>query len=326
MTKLYRTHVLLCAGTSCVSGGCNKVKAVLDAELERQNLTDEIRVVETGCNGFCAVGPIMVVYPEGIFYQKLTPQDIPLLVEEHFLKGRPLERLFYQKPNTREKVPMMQEIGFFGHQVLRTLRNRGLIDPERIDEYIARDGYQALGKALTKMAPEQIVSEMKESGLRGRGGGGFPTGMKWEFAARQKSETKYVLCNADEGDPGAFMDRSVLESDPHSVLEGMAIAGRALGAHQGYIYVRAEYPLAIQRLQIAIKQAEDYGLLGDDIFGTGFDFHIVLGNSHANPNGFDLGFTRVFLLLLLQFFLLVLVFGVIYKFGNGRVCHRRNFN
>ncbi len=233
-----------------------------------------MQVVITGCNGFCAVGPVMVVYPEGIFYQKLTREDIPLLVSEHFLKGRPVEKLMYREEEKKATVPRMQDISFFGLQVLRALRNRGIIDAEKIDEYIARDGYQALGKALTELTPEGIIEEVKISGLRGRGGAGFPTGLKWEFCAKARGEVKYVLCNGDEGDPGAFMDRSILEADPHSVLEGMTIAARAIGAHQGYIYVRAEYPLAVSRLKVAIRQSRDYGLLGKNILNSGFDFDI----------------------------------------------------
>jgi len=274
--KLYRMHIMLCAGTSCVSGGSLVIKEVLEHELERRGLSEEVRIIETGCNGFCQAGPIMVVYPEGIFYQKLTPEDIPYLVEEHFLKGRPVPSLYYKKPSSQEKIPLLNEIGFFSNQVLRALRNRGLIDAENIDEYIARDGYRALAKALTEMRPEEIIAEVKDSGLRGRGGAGFSTGMKWEFCAREKGDVKYAVCNADEGDPGAFMDRSILEGDPHAVLEGMAIAGRAIGASQGYIYVRAEYPLAIQRLHVAIEQAMNYGLLGDNIFDTDFSFHVNL--------------------------------------------------
>ena len=273
---VYRTHVMICAGTSCVSGKALEVRDALIEELAKRDLQREVRVFTTGCQGFCAVGPIFIVYPEGIFYQKVAVEDIPELVEEHFLKGRPLKRLFYDKPSSREKVPMMNEIGFFSNQVLRALRNRGMIDPDDVEEYIARDGYQGLAKALTEMKPEDIIDEMKRSGLRGRGGGGFPAGLKWEFAAKARSDIKYVLCNADEGDPGAFMDRSILESDPHAILEGMAIAGRALGASQGYIYVRAEYPLAIERLHTAIGQAREMGLLGDDIFQTGFKFDIDL--------------------------------------------------
>jgi NADH:ubiquinone oxidoreductase subunit F (NADH-binding) len=218
----------------------------------------------------------MVVYPEGIFYKKLTPEDIPFLVEEHFLKGRPVEKFLYSEPTIKEKVPLMKDIPFFKHQVLRALRNRGLIDAENIDEYIARDGYAALSKVLFSMTPEEVIQEVKTSGLRGRGGAGFPTGSKWEEGRRYDSFPKYVICNGDEGDPGAFMDRSVLEADPHSVLEGMAICGYAIDAHQGNIYVRAEYPLAIQRLTIAIEQARNYGLLGRDILGSGFDFDISI--------------------------------------------------
>jgi NADH-quinone oxidoreductase subunit F/NAD(P)H dehydrogenase (quinone)/NADP-reducing hydrogenase subunit HndC len=252
------------------------VKKALEQELVARNLQEEIRVVITGCNGFCAAGPVMVVYPDGIFYQKLTPEDMPQLVEEHFLKGRPVQRLMYKEPVKRELIPAMKDIPFFGLQVLRALRNRGIIDAEKIEEYIARDGYLALDKALNSMKPEEIFREIKESGLRGRGGAGFSTGLKWEFAAGSRGDIKYVLCNGDEGDPGAFMDRSILEADPHVVLEGMIIAAKAIGAHQGYIYVRAEYPLAVSRLKIAIAQARDNGLLGTNILGSGFDFDIEI--------------------------------------------------
>jgi len=272
----FRTHMLICAGTGCTSNRSLSVKEALEDELKKRGLQDEVKVVITGCNGFCAVGPIMVVYPEGIFYQKLTPEDVPHLVEEHILKGRPVARLMYAEPVTEKKIPLLNEINFFSHQVLRALRNRGLIDPESIDEYIARDGYAALGKALTSMAPEEIIEEVKKSGLRGRGGAGFPTGLKWEFCAKARGDIKYVLCNGDEGDPGAFMDRSVLEADPHAVLEGLAIAGKAIGAHQGYIYVRAEYPLAVERLKIAIQQAKEYGLLGENTLGSGYNFDIEI--------------------------------------------------
>ena len=274
--KLIRKTVTVCAGASCTSNGCQEVVTALNAELEKRGLTEEIRVAESGCNGMCHVGPTIVVYPEGTFYQKMNPEKVVRLVEEHLIGGNPVEEFFYQKDPEKENVPLVTEIGFFEHQCVRALRNRGLIDPDQIDEYIARDGYKALGKALTEMEPGQIIEEVKTSGLRGRGGGGFPTGLKWSFAAMQENDTKYVLCNADEGDPGAFMDRSLLESDPHAILEGMAIAGRALGAKEGYIYVRAEYPLAIKRLHRAIDQAHEYGLLGKDIFGTGFDFDIQL--------------------------------------------------
>jgi len=270
--KIFRSHMLICAGTGCVSGNSLKVREAIQQELIRRGLQDEVQVVTTGCNSYCAVGPVMVIYPEGIFYQKLTPEDIPFLIEEHILKGRPVQKLVYKEPAKKGQVPRMQDLNFFGLQVLRALRNRGIIDAEKIDEYIARDGYTAMGKALLSMTSEEIISEMKESGLRGRGGAGFPTGLKWEFCAKAKGEIKYVLCNGDEGDPGAFMDRSILEADPHAVLEGMVIAARAIGSHQGYIYVRAEYPLAVQRLYTAIDQAREYGLLGKNILDSGFDF------------------------------------------------------
>jgi len=274
--KVFRSHVLVCAGTGCVASGALAVKKALEQELATRNLQDEIQVVTTGCNGFCAAGPVMVVYPDGIFYQKLKAEDMPHLVEEHFLKGRPVQRLMYTEPVKKERVPAMKDIPFFGLQVLRALRNRGIIDAEKIEEYIARDGYLALGKALKDMTPADIVQEIKLSGLRGRGGAGFSTGLKWEFAAGAKGTVKYALCNGDEGDPGAFMDRSILEADPHVVLEGMIIAAKAIGAHQGYIYVRAEYPLAVQRLKIAIEQARDYGLLGKNILDSGFDFDLEI--------------------------------------------------
>ncbi|MGA2554633.1 MAG: FAD-dependent oxidoreductase, partial [Smithella sp.] len=274
--KVFRSHLLICGGTGCQASGQPAVKKALLEELDKRGLTEEIKVVETGCNGFCALGPIMVVYPEGIIYVSLKPQDIPELVEEHLIKGRTLERLLYHEPSTDEIIPTMQDIPFFAHQELRVLKNRGLIDPEKIDEYIARDGYAGMAKALTEMKPEQIIQEILDSGLRGRGGAGFPTGLKWKFAAQSKSDIKYVLCNADEGDPGAFMDRSVLEADPHAVLEGMVIAAKAIGSKQGYIYCRAEYPLAIHRLNVAIDQAHKNGLLGKDILGTGFDFDLEI--------------------------------------------------
>lgn len=272
--KVFRSHILLCGGTGCHASGSVAVRKALAEELDKCKLSDEIRLVETGCNGFCAMGPILVVYPEGIIYMLVQPKDVPELVEEHFIKGRPLERLFYKEPTTEETIPTMQEIPFFALQELRVLRNRGLIDPEKIDEYIARDGYAGMAKALTGMTSQQIVDEVFKSGLRGRGGAGFPTGLKWRFASQSPGDVKYMLCNADEGDPGAFMDRSVLEADPHSVLEGMVIGAKAIGAHKGYIYCRAEYPLALKRLDIAIAQAKEYGLLGQDILGTGFDFDI----------------------------------------------------
>ena len=274
--KIFRSHILLCGGTGCRASGSLAVKKALTDELVKRDLSDEIKIIETGCQGFCAMGPNMVVYPDGIMYMLVRPDDIPELVEEHFIKGRPLERLLYKEPATEEAIPTMNEIPFFAHQELRVLRNKGLIDPEKIDEYIARDGYSGMAKALTEMTPEEIIQEVLDSGLRGRGGAGFPTGLKWKFAAASKNDVKYILCNADEGDPGAFMDRSVLEADPHAVLEGMVIAAKAIGAHQGYIYCRAEYPLALTRLNIAIEQATEYGLLGKDILGTGFDLDLEI--------------------------------------------------
>jgi len=270
----YRMHLMLCAGTGCVSNRSLRINEALEKELQKQKLEDEILIVLTGCNGFCAQGPIMVVHPDGIFYQMLTEKDIPHLVEEHFLKGRPVKELMYVPPKEKAPVPKMSDIGFFREQRLIALRNRGLIDPERIEEYIARGGYSALAKALTSMSPEQIIKEIKDSGLRGRGGAGFLTGQKWEFTAKAQGEEKYIICNADEGDPGAFMDRSIVESDPHSVLEGMTIGARAIGAHHGYIYIRTEYPIAVQRMIKAINQAREYGLLGEDILGTGFNFDV----------------------------------------------------
>ena len=270
--KVFRSHMLMCAGTACVSQGCMKIMERVRQELKNRGLEEEVKVVITGCNGFCAEGPIMVVYPEGIFYGHLKPEDVPLIVEEHILKGRPVAKLYYKEPVKKEAIPRMKDIPFFSLQVLRVLRNRGLIDPENITEYIAKDGYVALHKALTQMTPEQIIAEMKESGLRGRGGAGFPTGDKWEESRKYNRFPKYVICNGDEGDPGAFMDRSVLEADPHAVLEGMAICARTIDSHEGYLYVRAEYPLAIKRLNMAIEQARNLGVLGKDIFGTGFDF------------------------------------------------------
>jgi NADH-quinone oxidoreductase subunit F len=272
----YRMDLLLCGGTACHASGSRQIKEILKEELARHELDKEIRVIETGCNGFCAQGPVMTVQPDGIFYQKLSKEDIPYLVEEHFLKGRPVERLFYQEPTSAENIPLMEEIPFYAKQTPIVLKNRGAVDPENIDEYIGRDGYVGASKALLEMSPEEIIGEVKKSGLRGRGGAGFPTGLKWEFANKAEGDIKYALCNADEGDPGAFMDRSVLEADPHAVLEGMIIAAKAIGAHQGFIYCRAEYPLAIRRLNIAIAQARDYGLLGKDILGSGLDFDLQI--------------------------------------------------
>lgn len=270
---------MLCAGTGCVASGSSKVHAALRDEIKKRGLEGELKIVLTGCNGYCAEGPVMAVYPDEIFYQKLTVEDVPALVEEHFLKGRPYQKLMFKEPEKKTAIPLMKDIPFFKHQVLRVLRNKGLIDPEKIEEYIARDGYLAAAKALTQMTPEDIIKVVKDSGVRGRGGAGFPTGMKWEFASKVKSDIKFMLCNGDEGDPGAFMDRSVMEADPHSVIEGMIIGAKAIGAHHGFIYVRAEYPLAVQRLQLAIDQATEAGLLGKNILDTGFDFvlEIYLG-------------------------------------------------
>ena len=273
-TEKYRLHLMLCAGTACVSNKSFKIKEVLEEEIRKQGLENEALVVMTGCNGFCAVGPVMVVMPDGIFYQNLTAEVIPHLVEEHFLKGRPVKKLMFTPSEEEIVIPKMMDIGFFSRQTLIALRNRGLIDPEVIDEYIARDGYKALAKALSEMTPEGIIDEIKKSGLRGRGGGGFPTGLKWELCRRAEGDAKYVICNADEGDPGAYMDRSIVEADPHSVLEGMLIGARAIGATEGYVYIRAEYPLAMERLKLAMEQAREYGLIGQNIFDTDFSFDI----------------------------------------------------
>ena len=273
---MIRTHVLICGGTGCTSSGSVKIAEALEEQIALNGLAEEIKVVRTGCFGLCALGPVMIVYPEGTFYSRVKLEDVPEIVSEHFLKGRVVDRLVYRETEGDEKVevPSLQETGFYKTQMRVALRNCGVINPEQIDEYIAMDGYAALGKVLTEMTPEEVIQVMKDSGLRGRGGAGFPTGLKWEFAAKNKVPQKYVVCNADEGDPGAFMDRSVLEGDPHAVLEAMAIAGYAIGANKGFIYVRAEYPIAVKRLEIAIGQAREYNLLGKDIFGTGFDFDI----------------------------------------------------
>jgi NADP-reducing hydrogenase subunit HndC len=272
----FRMSLLVCAGTGCVSNNSFSVKAALEKELAGRGLQEEVQVVTTGCNGFCANGPIVVVKPDGIFYQFLKVEDIPRLVEEHCLKGRPVPELMYSPAKDAQPIPKMSDIPFFGKQRLIALSNRGLIDPENIDEYIALGGYTALSKALLEMTPEGIVAEMKASGLRGRGGAGFPTGRKWELARAVPGDEKYIICNGDEGDPGAFMDRSIVESDPHCVLEGMTIGARAIGASHGFIYIRAEYPLALERLAQALEQSRAYGLLGEDILGSGFDFDITV--------------------------------------------------
>ena len=274
---MYRSHVLVCGGTGCSSSNSQQIIDAMEKEIAEAGLSDEVKVVKTGCFGLCALGPIMIIYPEGSFYSEVKPSDVPEIVEEHLLKGRIVKRLLYQETVQEDNsVKSLNETNFYAKQHRVALRNCGVINPENIDEYIAVDGYQALGKVLTEMTPQQVIDVILASGLRGRGGAGFPTGRKWSFAAANQADQKYVCCNADEGDPGAFMDRSVLEGDPHVVLEAMAIAGYAIGASQGYIYVRAEYPIAVHRLQIAIKQAREYGLLGKDIFGTGFNFDIDL--------------------------------------------------
>ena len=276
---MIRSHVLICGGTGCTSSGSATLLSALEEELKIRGLDDEIKVVKTGCFGLCELGPIMIVYPEGTFYSRVTPEVIPEIVEEHLLKGRPVTRLVYDEtdvPLPEGQSVSLSDTNFYKKQKRVALRNCGVINPEAIDDYIAMDGYQALGKCLTEMTPAEVIQLISDSGLRGRGGAGFPTGTKWNFAAKSVSDKKYVVCNADEGDPGAFMDRSVLEGDPHAVLEAMAIAGYAIGADEGYIYVRAEYPIAVKRLEIAIKQAREYGLLGKDIFSTGFNFDIQL--------------------------------------------------
>ena len=275
---MYRSHVLVCGGTGCTSSGSQAIIDTFEAEIEKNGLKEEVAVVRTGCHGLCALGPIVLIYPEGTFYSMVKKEDVPEIVAEHLLKGRVVTRLLYEETVKEEEVIPLVETGFYKKQKRVALRNCGVINPENIDEYIAVDGYQALAKVLTEMTPEQVIDTLLAAGLRGRGGAGFPTGQKWKLARTlvPDADQKYVCCNADEGDPGAFMDRSVLEGDPHVVLEAMAIAGYTIGANQGYIYVRAEYPIAIQRLQIAIDQARAYGLLGKDIFGTGFDFDIDL--------------------------------------------------
>ena len=270
----YRTYLMVCAGTGCVANQSMKVRDRLEAEIRKRGLQDEVSVVTTGCNGFCAVGPIMVVQPDGIFYQLLKETDIPYLVEEHLVKGRPVKELLYTPPAEKAPIPKMSDIPFFADQTLIVLRNRGLINPENIDEAIARGAYEALAKVLTSMTPDEVIKEIKASGLRGRGGGGFPTGIKWETCKHAPGDKHYVICNADEGDPGAFMDRSTIESDPHAVIEGMLIGAYAIGSSEGYVYIRNEYPIALQRLQVALGQAREYGLLGTNILGKNFSFDV----------------------------------------------------
>ena len=281
---MIRSHVLICGGTGCTSSGSKVLMSTFEEELKKQGLEDEIKIVQTGCFGLCALGPVVIVYPEGSFYSHVKKEDVAEIVEEHLLKGRLVDRLVYKDVAEEVKDAAVRHVSlndtnFYKTQKRVALRNCGLINPENIDEYIAMDGYAALGKVLTEMTPEQVIQEVKDSGLRGRGGGGFPTGLKWSFTAANAADQKYVVCNADEGDPGAFMDRSVLEGDPHCIVEAMTICGYATGATEGYVYVRAEYPIAVKRLQIAIDEAREYGLLGKNIFDSGFDFdlHIRLG-------------------------------------------------
>ena len=278
---MIRAHVLICGGTGCTSSGSKAIQDAFTQQIEANGLAEEVKIVQTGCFGLCALGPVVIVYPDGTFYSRVTEENVKEIVSEHLLKGRIVEHLVY-KDAGEETVDVenlsLNDTAFYRSQKRVALRNCGVINPENIDEYIAMDGYQALGKALTEMTPDEVIKEILDSGLRGRGGGGFPTGKKWELARNlvPDADQKYVACNADEGDPGAFMDRSVLEGDPHALIEAMAIAGYAIGANQGYVYVRAEYPIAVNRLNIAIKQAREYGLLGKDIFGTGFDFDMEI--------------------------------------------------
>ena len=274
---MFRSHVLVCGGTGCTSSNSHEILAELEKQLKEKGLDKEVKPIMTGCFGLCALGPIMVVYPEGAFYSRVKVEDVAEIVSEHLLKGRIVKRLLYQETLSDEgQVKSLNETNFYAKQHRIALRNCGVINPENIDEYIATDGYMALAKALTEMTPAQVIDEITASGLRGRGGAGFPTGKKWAFAAASKADQKYACCNADEGDPGAFMDRSVLEGDPHAVIEAMVIAGYAIGATQGYVYVRAEYPIAVKRLQIAIDQAKEYGLLGKNILNTGVDFDLEI--------------------------------------------------
>ena len=276
---MYRSHVLVCGGTGCTSSHSAEIIAEFEKEIAEKGLADEIKVIRTGCFGLCALGPIVVVYPEGAFYSQIKVEDVPEIVDEHLIKGRIVKHLLYDDTVAGDTVKSLNETQFYKKQKRVALRNCGVIDPENINEYIAMDGYQALAKCLTEYTPDEVIQIVKDSGLRGRGGGGFPTGLKWSFTRKNQADQKYVVCNADEGDPGAFMDRSVLEGDPHCIVEAMAICGYATGATEGYIYVRAEYPIAVKRLQIAIDEARELGLLGKNIFDSGFDFdlHISLG-------------------------------------------------
>lgn len=273
---MYRSTVLVCGGTGCTSSGSQQIIDVLDEEIKKHGIQNEVNVIKTGCFGLCELGPIMIVYPEGSFYSRVDVKNIPEIVSEHLVNGNVVTKLLYKDTVKGDSIISLNETPFYKKQMRVALKNCGVISPECIDEYIAMDGYFALAKVLSEMQPEDVIKVIKDSGLRGRGGGGFPTGVKWSLAAANKSDQKFVCCNADEGDPGAFMDRSILEGDPHVVLEAMAIAGYAIGASRGFIYVRAEYPVAVKRIKIAIKQAYDYGLLGKNIFSSGFDFDIEI--------------------------------------------------
>ena len=273
---MYRSHVLVCGGTGCTSSHSGEIIDALNTKITELGLNEEIQVVRTGCFGLCALGPIMIVYPEGCFYSEVKVEDVPEIVEEHLLKGIIVKRLLYSETVQQDEIKPLSETNFYKKQHRVALRNCGVIDPENIEEYIAYDGYRALAKAVTEMTPDEVIQTVIDSGLRGRGGGGFPTGRKWSFTAANKADQKYVVCNADEGDPGAFMDRSVLEGDPHCIVEAMAICGYATGATEGYVYVRAEYPIAVERLQKAIDDAREMGLLGKNIFGSGFDFDLFI--------------------------------------------------
>lgn len=272
----YNSYILVCGGTGCRASQSELILQNLKEAVERHKLQDIVQVIRTGCFGFCEKGPIVKMVPDNTFYVQVKPTDAEDIVREHLVKGRKVERLLYVNPETNEQVPDSKHINFYKKQLRIALRNCGFINPENIDEYIARDGYVALGKALTEMTPESVIKEIMDSGLRGRGGGGFPTGLKWQITRKVKALQKYVVCNADEGDPGAFMDRSILEGDPHSIVEAMAINGYCTGATKGLVYIRAEYPLAVERLKIAIRQAKEYGLLGENIFGTDFSFDIEI--------------------------------------------------
>ncbi len=272
----YKMHILVCGGTGCRASAGQNIIEKLQESLKEQHLDNEVQVIATGCFGFCEKGPIVKIMPDNTFYVQVKPEDAPEIIREHIIKGRKVERLLYKDPERKTAVSDSKHMGFYKKQLRIALRNCGFIDPENIEEYIGRDGYAALAKCLSELKPEEVIKEIKLSGLRGRGGGGFPTGLKWEFARKYQADQKYVVCNADEGDPGAFMDRSIMEGDPHSVIEAMAICGYSIGADKGLVYIRAEYPLAIERLRIAIRQAEEYGLLGTNILGTGFDFTIEI--------------------------------------------------